>query len=349
MHVAIIGFGCFGRALAGLIRENGGTVVGFDSNSQADAAPFALADSMAEAVAGADVVVVAVPVPVFERVLGQLRPHLGAEQLVLDVGSVKVAPSQAMSSILGAEIPWVATHPLFGPNSMAMGDWPLRVIVCPNPQQSQALERARNFYQGLGCRILEQSADEHDKTMADCHALTFFVAKGLMDAAVNLSSPFAPPSAKAIAKTVREVRSDSGHLFEILHRENPFAADARGRFLEALTRIDRALASAERVESGASSLVIPALDEASPQLREARSNIDKLDEQLLNLLARRVAMARRAGSAKAELGHGVRDPQREAILLDTRRAHAVSLGMDPDSVEDIFQAILRFSRSAQRS
>ncbi|HIA05058.1 MAG TPA: prephenate dehydrogenase/arogenate dehydrogenase family protein, partial [Myxococcales bacterium] len=191
--------------------------------------------------------------------------------------------------------------------------------------------------------------EEHDQAMADCHALTFFVAKGLMDAEVNLGSPFAPPSAKAIARTVREVRSDSGHLFEILHRQNPYAADARGRFLEALSNIDRALASAEREGVETSLLAIPALDQASPELRETRNHIDKLDNQLLNLLARRLEFARRAGSAKAELGHGVRDPEREGRLLNARRDHAEVLGMDPDSVEDVFQAILRLSRRAQRS
>ena len=77
--------------------------------------------------------------------------------------------------------------------------------------------------------------------MAHTHALTFFVAKGMLDAGAGMEVPFAPPSFQAISRTIETVRSDAGHLFAAIQRENPFAAEARHQLLEALAGIDQAL------------------------------------------------------------------------------------------------------------
>jgi prephenate dehydrogenase len=69
---------------------------------------------------------------------------------------------------------------------------------------------------------------------------------------------------------------------------------------------------------------------------------------MVGLLARRVTLARRAGKAKAELGHPIVDPEREARLLAERRAWADALQLDPEGMDELFRAILRFSRRAQR-
>ena len=60
-------------------------------------------------------------------------------------------------------------------------------------------------------------------------------------------------------------------------------------------------------------------------------------------------LARRAGRAKAELGARVRDPQREAQLLNDRRSWAETLGLDPDEIAEIFQAVVQYSRRIQRA
>ncbi len=100
-------------------------------------------------------------------------------------------------------------------------------------------------------------------------------------------------------------------------------------------------------EPGATALDIPDLGSASPALGETRELIDEVDRELLALLARRGLLSRRAAAAKAELGMAVRDPRREAELLGARRRDAERAGLDPDAVGDIFEAILRFSRSLQ--
>jgi len=68
----------------------------------------------------------------------------------------------------------------------------------------------------------------------------------------------------------------------------------------------------------------------------------------VSLLARRATLAQRAGKAKAELGHPIVDPEREARMLAERRTWAEALHVDPEGIEELFRAILLFSRRAQR-
>ena len=347
MDVALLGFGRFGRALGSLLAEAQIPYRALDS--RVDVPEAVRAGGLPELVAGASFVVVAVPVPRTREALEELRPHLTPDQTVLDVGSVKLHPAAALEAVLGDAVPWVATHPLFGPVSLALAERPLRVVVCPSPRHPQAAARASDLYRRIGCEVIEQTAEGHDRVMAHTHALTFFVAKGMLDAGAGMDVPFAPPSFQAISRTIETVRSDAGHLFAAIQRENPFAGEARRQLLEALVQIDRALEASPSDPSPESArFAIPDLGSRSPELQETRELIDALDRELVGLLARRATLARRAAKAKAELGHPIADPEREARLIAERRSWAGSLELHPDEIDELFRAVLRFSRRAQR-
>lgn len=343
MQVALVGFGRFGRALGSLLAESGVGYRAFD--------PFAeipephRVSSLPALLSGAELIVVAVPVPRMRSVLRDLRPHLTPSQLVLDVGSVKVKPVEALAEVLGTEIPWVGTHPLFGPLSLAMAERPLRVVICPNPQHPTAAARARAFYERLGCEIVEQTAENHDRVMAHTHALTFFVAKGMIDAGIGLDVPFAPASFKALARTIETVRSDAGHLFAAIQRENPFSSEARRELLTALQAVHEEI---ERLppEPGtpeAGRMAIPASEARPPERTEYPAPLDQLDRELMSLLARRIQLARRVARNGPQEGQGD-EGAREETLLAQRRAWASELGLEPEEAEVFFRTLLRLSR-----
>jgi prephenate dehydrogenase len=231
--------------------------------------------------------------------------------------------------------------------SLARAERPLRVVLCPSPRHPAAADRVQALFESLGCEVLRQSPEDHDRVMATTHALTFFIAKGLLAVGAGAELPFTPPSFHAIARTLESVREDAGHLFAALQNQNPFAAGAREGLLEALSAIHQSLAEAVAEGVDEQQLAIPSLGERSPVLQETRDHIDALDQELVALLARRTELVLRAGRAKAELGLPVHDPDREASQLQARRAWAQEAHLDMQGVEDVFRAVLRASRAAQ--
>ena len=240
--LGIIGYGHFGRALADLAQASGAAWLATDPSS-AIPAPHKVGDAAGLA-ARSSTLVVCVPAPALEAVLTELRPALGPDHLVLDVGSVKLWPSEVMDRVLGADIPWCATHPLFGPVSLSRGERPLRVVVCPNRRHALADQRAARLFESLGCEVTLQPADDHDRHMAETHALAFFVAKAMLDIEAGHGSDIITPSFRAMAQTVDTVRGDAGHLFSLIQLGNPHAAGARARLLDALHAIDDELRDA---------------------------------------------------------------------------------------------------------
>jgi prephenate dehydrogenase len=308
------------------------------------------AESLGDLVRDATFVVLAVPVPRMQSALSDLRPYLDRRHVVFDVGSVKVTPTAALSSVLGSDVPWCATHPLFGPVSLALAERPLRVVVCPAAVHPEAAARVRALYEQIGCEVIEQSPEGHDRVMAHTHALTFFVAKGMIDAGAGRDVPFAPPSFQALSRTIETVRSDGGHLFAAIAHDNPFAGEARKELLQALGAIDRML-DAQGPGQGASPeaarMAIPDLGERSPELKRARDHIDAIDRGIVKLLAQRAQLQQRAAQAKAMLGAPIHDGRREAELLAERRAWASEMKLDVEGTADVFNAILTMSRRGQ--
>ena len=344
MRIGILGYGRFGRALSTLLSEAGHTYRAWDP--VADIPAEHRASSLRELSETQAVLVLAVPIQALDAVLKDLRPHLRPDHLVFDVGSVKAGPCALLEQYLGAAIPHAGTHPLFGPVSLARAERPLRVVLCASPHHPAAADRVEGLFHSLGCEVLRQTPEDHDRVMATTHALTFFLAKGLLAVGAGAELPFTPPSFHAIARTLESVREDAGHLFAALQNQNPFAAPAREGLLEALAAIHASLADAA-VSGADEQLSIPDLGARSPALQEARDHIDGLDQELVALLARRTELVLRAGRAKAELGLPVHDPEREATQLQARRAWAQEAHMDPQGVEDVFRAVLRASRVAQ--
>lgn len=240
--VGILGFGHFGRALADLAQAARMSWSAADPSVEVPA-EHAAGDS-ADLAARTGILVLCVPVPAMESALHSLRPHLTPDHLVLDVGSVKAWPSEVMGRVLASDIPWCATHPLFGPVSLSRGERPLRVVVCPNDQHPHAADRAAGFYEALGCEVTRRDADTHDRHMADTHALAFFVAKAMLDIDAGHASDIVTPSFRDMARTVDTVRADAGHLFSLIQLGNPHAAEARARLLTALHAIDDELRDA---------------------------------------------------------------------------------------------------------
>ena len=87
-------------------------------------------------------------------------------------------------------------------------------------------------------------------------------------------------------------------------------------------------------------MIVPA-----PDVVSSRRTIDEIDHALVELLARRRAVVKDLFAKKRALGLPLRDPTREAELLEKRRNQALSLGVPPEFVEAIFRRVLEDSHT----
>lgn len=238
MIVALLGYGRFGRAFAELLQRHGHTVRVHDPHAPVPAGQAC--PTPADAVKGAEWVVLAMPVPRMDAALRELRPSLAPHQTVIDVGSVKQHPCELLDRWLGDAIPHAGTHPLFGPLSLGRGE-PLRAVLCASPRHPRAAQHTRELFESLGCAVIAHDPVAHDQAMARTHALAFFIAKALVEMGVGEDLSMAPPSFLGLANMLAAVRGDAGHLFAAIQRENPYSEAARVELLEHLERIHRRL------------------------------------------------------------------------------------------------------------
>ncbi len=82
-------------------------------------------------------------------------------------------------------------------------------------------------------------------------------------------------------------------------------------------------------------------------LDKLRNRLSAVDSKLVELIAERQEIVGEIGKSKLESGAATRDYAREKDVLDMGRAHAGSLGIDPDLVESILRQLIRTSLESQ--
>jgi len=246
--VAIIGVGLIGGSLGLALRSGGlaARVVGVGRDprtleqAKASGAIDAATTDLAVGVADAAVVVVCTPVSRISHDVRRVAEAAPADALVTDAGSTK---RQIVESVEGhptaAEV-FVGAHPIAGSERSGSaharpGLFRGRVcVLTPTPRTpSDRLDRARRFWSGLGCRVLEMSPIEHDEILAYTSHLPHALA-----AALTLSVPaeWLALAAGAYCDGTRVAAADTA-LWTAIFRDN------RGPLLKALGTLEARVAA----------------------------------------------------------------------------------------------------------
>lgn len=88
-------------------------------------------------------------------------------------------------------------------------------------------------------------------------------------------------------------------------------------------------------------------DTTRGELAACRADIERLDSELLQLLAQRVQLGRRVGALKRTAGLPVLDPKREAKVIRSAAEQARALELPPEPVREIFWQIIALVRRTQ--
>ncbi|WP_029653759.1 bifunctional prephenate dehydrogenase/3-phosphoshikimate 1-carboxyvinyltransferase [Marinobacter daepoensis] len=196
-RVAVIGLGLIGGSLASAIRKQGlaEVVVGFDARRDELSLGVELgvidlaADSVEGAVAGCDLVVLAVPVRATRQVLSDIKPVLEEGVILSDVGSTKSSFVADIEAVFGELPSWVIPgHPIAGSEKSGIRAAQAelfanhKVILTPANNANQGgVARLKTLWEGTGATVLTMSAAYHDEVLAATSHLPHLIAFSLVD------------------------------------------------------------------------------------------------------------------------------------------------------------------------
>jgi len=213
--VSIIGFGRFGAMLHALLTK-GFEVDVYDKNPVDNAEVNEV--SIEEALKN-DTIFIAVPIRDFEDLVVDISTRIQSGKTIIDVCSVKVFPKKVMIDNLPEKIDIIATHPLFGPDSLKDSG-----SVMTMEAVKDSFERYnfwKKYFESQNIIIEEISADEHDMMAARSQGLTHFVGRVINDFGTN-QTRIDTEGYKALHKLVNQTCNDSWDLFEDIQNYNPY-------------------------------------------------------------------------------------------------------------------------------
>ena len=203
-RLAIIGVGLIGGSLARDLRQAGevGEIVGCGRgrDNLERAVELGVIDRWShdpgEAVAGADMVFLAVPLGAMEQTFAAMAGHLSNDVVITDGGSAKASVVAACEAGLGGLPPgFVPGHPIAGTeNSGVEASFAglyrnRRVILTPLPSSSAAaLARVRAMWHACGAEVTEMSVAHHDEVLAATSHLPHMLAFSLVDTLARMKA-----------------------------------------------------------------------------------------------------------------------------------------------------------------
>jgi len=280
--LALIGIGLIGSSIARAAREKGlARTIAISTRKAetlAEAEALGLGDvytlDAAEAVRGADLVILCVPVGAIEPVMASVGPALEPGAILSDVGSVKAHVIKTAKPYLREGVHFVPGHPLAGTEhsgpasgfaSLFSKRW---CVLTPEPETDPlAVAKLSAFWTGMGSNVEVMDAAHHDMVLAITshvpHLVAYNIVGTVSDLEAHTKSEVIKFSASGFRDFTRIAASDPVMWRDVFLTNRDAVLEMLGRFLEDLSVLQRAV----RVGDG------PALEALFTRTRAVRRSI----------------------------------------------------------------------------
>ncbi len=259
-RVALVGLGLIGSSIAHAARAKGAAkeIVGTARSDKTRARVKELGfldqvmESSAEAVSGADLVIICVPVCASGAVAREIGTHLSPGAIVTDVGSVKGSVVSEVEPHIPERCYFVAGHPVAGtehsgPDSgfaeLFEGRW---CILTPAAKASpEATEKLRAFWSMLGSNVDVMDPEHHDLVLAITshipHLIAYNIVGTVADLETDTRSEVIKYSASGFRDFTRIAASDPAMWRDVFLSNKDAVLEMLGRFSEDLSGLQRAI------------------------------------------------------------------------------------------------------------
>jgi cyclohexadieny/prephenate dehydrogenase len=256
--LALIGVGLIGSSIARAARAHGAVreivATARSAKTRARVAELGLADKVvetnAEAVVGADLVIVCIPVGACGAVAKEIAPHLQPGAIVSDVGSVKGAIVRDMAPHVPETVHFVPAHPVAGTEhsgpdagfaELFENRW--CILTPPDGTDPAAAAKLASFWRLLGANVEFMSPEHHDIVLAITSHLPHLIAYNIVGTAADMEqvtqSEVIKFSAGGFRDFTRIAASDPVMWRDVFLNNKEAVLEMLGRFSEDLAALQR--------------------------------------------------------------------------------------------------------------
>jgi cyclohexadieny/prephenate dehydrogenase len=259
-RVAVIGLGLIAGSLYYAMKRAGlaGEVVGYARSAETrDVAREIglcdrIVDSAIEAVEGADLVILCVPVGAMGAVAAEIAPALKKGALVSDVGSTKAAVIEAVLPHLPEDVDFIPAHPLAGTEQSGprsgfaeLFDNRWCLLTPLESTDADVLERYKTLWKEMGSNVDEMDPAHHDLVLAVTSHTPHLIAYTMVGVADDLGrvtdSEVVQYSAAGFRDFTRIAASDPTMWRDVFLANKDATLEILGRFTEELFALQRAI------------------------------------------------------------------------------------------------------------
>ncbi len=259
-RLTLIGIGLIGSSIARAARANGLVEEIVVSTRRAEtldrAREIGLGDRYtldpAEAVQGADLVIVSVPVGSSGAVAAAIGSHLKPGAIVSDVGSVKADVVKQMAPHLPEDVHFIPAHPVAGTEysgpdagfaELFVDRW--AIVTPPAGASEEATEKVVAFWAGMGSKVETMTPEHHDMVLAITSHIPHLIAYNIVGTAAELEtvteSEVIKFSAGGFRDFTRIAASDPTMWRDVFLHNRDAVLEMLGRFIEDLFVLQRAV------------------------------------------------------------------------------------------------------------
>lgn len=237
--IGIIGYGNFGAFLAEMVARflPGVAVRVYSRRCESDGDKF----FDIETACASDAVIICGSIAEFEKQLLEVLKYAPQETVIVDVATVKKHTVQLLQKH-AASRPWIATHPMFGPESVKKQKGSVEGLTCVVAERTlskDAYMAIRALLESFKLNVVEMGADEHDRLLAETLFLTHYIGQTMKVAGFE-RTPIDTLSFSFLMSAVESVSHDD-RLFKDVYHFNPYCSDAASRFHDAQEQVFRGL------------------------------------------------------------------------------------------------------------
>ena len=256
--VALVGVGLIGSSIARAARAQRAVrsivATARSLKTRARVAELGIADTVtetnAEAVEGADLVIVCIPVGACGAVAREIGPHLAPGATVSDVGSVKGSVVRDMGPHMPGNVHFVPAHPVAGTEhsgpdagfaELFENRW--CILTPPEGTDAAAVERLAAFWRLLGAKVEIMSPEHHDIVLAITSHVPHLIAYNIVGTAADMEQVTQAEVVKFSAGGFRDftriAASDPVMWRDVFLNNKEAVLEMLGRFSEDLAALQR--------------------------------------------------------------------------------------------------------------